>query len=80
MNIASYLGRRFALAAATGYILMFYSERVFWSFWRTENTPLGLFLTWISYSVVAEIALFCIKYFRVRSIPALFLVGALLAG
>jgi hypothetical protein len=70
--------RRLGLAGATGYILYFYSERVFWSFWRTDDSILTALMTWAVYSIVAEICLLAICAFKVRSLPALFIVGALL--
>lgn len=69
--------QRIGIALATGYIWCFTGERVFWSFWRAENTLPDLLLTWLLYSLFAYICLICISEFRVRSFPAIFLVGAL---
>ena len=33
--------RKAAVILANGYILFFFSERVFWSFWRPGDTPLS---------------------------------------
>jgi len=68
---------RLLLALATGYIWFFYSERVFWSFWRVgEDAPFFFLLGWLLYSVAVYICLILIQEFRVRSVWAMFLVGA----
>lgn len=70
------LGRSLGLAAATGYIWMFYSERVFWSFWRASDGIADSLATWLVYAVAALAALIAIRRFRVRSLAAVVLVGA----
>lgn len=69
--------RRVALALATGYIFVYYSELMFWS--RPIEGPLfpsGVGL-WLIYSVEAFVFLTLITAFRVRSFAALLLAGAL---
>jgi hypothetical protein len=72
--------RRFALKLAvnlaTGYILFFYSERMFWSFFRPADKPFDLVLTWIVYSLMAWVFLLLVRTLRIASFPALFLAGA----
>ncbi len=70
--------RRVGLALATGYILLFFAERMFWSHWRPEDDAGSFLATWLVYSIGAEICLLTIRIFRVRDIWAMFLVGALL--
>lgn len=71
--------RQFGLSLATGYVFMFFAERVFWSRWRAGVDDAGsLLATWLLYSVAAAICLVAIRTFRVRSVWAMFLVGALL--
>ena len=73
------LTRRLGLALATGYILLFFAERVFWSHWRDTDDSIAAFLaTWVVYSFAGEICLVVIREFRVRGVWSLFLVGALL--
>jgi len=68
---------RLAVAVATGYIWFFYSERVFWSYWRVGEDTVPIFLlTWVVYSVAAYIGLILIQEYKARSVWALFLVGA----
>jgi hypothetical protein len=68
--------RRIGLAGSVGYILLFYSERMFWSVWRPEDGPASLLATLIVYAIAADISLAAIRWFRVRAASAMFLVGA----
>lgn len=61
---------------ATGYILMFYSEWLFWARVRPEDSLSGWIGAWLLYSIMAYVTLSVIARFRVVSIWALFLVGA----
>lgn len=61
---------------ATGYILVFYSESVFWARVRPEDSWPAWLATWLVYSVLGFVLLTCISRFRVQSIWALFLCGA----
>lgn len=71
--------RRLGLALATGYVFLFFAERMFWSRWRAEADDAGSFLaTWIVYSIAGAICLVAIRDFRVRGIFPMFIVGALL--
>ena len=68
--------KRIFLALSLGYIFFFFSELVFWSFWRPTNTVGEYALTWLFYSVLAYIFLLIVHEFKVRNLLALFLAGA----
>jgi len=70
------LARRAATILATGYILYFYSERLFWSFLRPGDQPGDLILGWLVYSLLAWIFLLLVRQCRVASFPALYVAGA----
>lgn len=70
------LFQRIGLAFITGYIWFFTGERIFWSFFRPGDNPIELILGWVVYSLVAYICLILISSFKIRSIAALFLIGA----
>ena len=61
---------------ATGYIVFFYSERVFWSFLRPGDKPIDFVLGWLVYSLLAWILLLLVRQCRIASFPAMFLAGA----
>ena len=66
------------LTLSTGYILMFFSEQVFWARYRPgQDTPGDLLLTWLAYALIAYVFLSAVRLFRVSQIWALFLCGAL---
>ena len=70
------LGRSLGLTAATGYIWLFYSERMFWSFWRASDGIAEFLATWVVYAVAALASLIAIRRFRVRGLAAVVLIGA----
>ncbi len=67
---------KLAVVLATGYILFFYSERMFWSFPRPGDKLTDLLLTWIVYSIMAWVFLLLVRQCRIAAFPALFLAGA----
>src|SRR4051812_31155712 len=69
--------KRLLSVLACGYILMFYSEHVFWAHIRPEDSLLGYVATWLLYSLLAFVFLAIIGHFHVRSVWAVFLAGAL---
>jgi len=69
--------RSLAFTFLYGYVLMYFSELMFWSKARAEDSLINWLQTWVAYSLVTYIFLSCIKFFRVRSIWALFLCGAI---
>jgi hypothetical protein len=63
--------QKLAVVLATGYILFFYSERMFWSFLRPGDKPADFLLTWIVYSIMAWVFLLVIRKWRIASfLPA----------
>jgi hypothetical protein len=68
--------RKAAVILANGYILFFFSERVFWSFWRPGDTPAEFLVTWMAYGLLGWIFLDLVRRFKVASFPSLFLCGA----
>lgn len=66
-----------ALTLAVGYVLFFYSEMMFWARWRSEDTPSGLMITWLIYSVLAFFVLLLASRFKAGDIYSVFLVGAI---
>lgn len=69
--------RRLALAVVTGYIFIYFSELAFWAR-PTEGTTLpGALEPLLPYSFAAYVFLALVSAFRVRTLAAVFLVGAL---
>jgi hypothetical protein len=65
-----------AIILANGYILFFFSERVFWSFWRPVDNLPEFLITWMAYCLLGWIFLDLVRRFRVTSFSSLFLCGA----
>lgn len=61
---------------STGYIFVFFSEHLFWAHVRADDSLKSWVSTWIAYSLMAFIFLRLVSYFRVKTIWALFLAGA----
>lgn len=61
---------------ATGYILLYYSELMFWARVRPDDSLQGWVSTWLLYSLLGYILLTLIARFRISGIWALFLAGA----
>ena len=72
--------RNLTLALASGYILTFYSEFLFYGQLQDPGTPpptaLDLLLLWAIYSLMAYVVMALIRRYRVASLPALLVVGA----
>jgi hypothetical protein len=68
--------QKLVVVLATGYILFFYSERVFWSFFRPGDKLGDLLLGWLMYSLLAWVFLLLVRQCRIVAFPALFLAGA----
>lgn len=69
--------RRILLVLSVGYILMFFSEHLFWARFRPGSDSWGSYLcTWITYSLAGYATLTLISIFRVRRAAAVFLAGA----
>lgn len=63
-------------SAANGYILMYFSEHVFWARVRPEDSLGDWISGWLVYSLAGYLLLALIATARVRTIWALFLAGA----
>jgi hypothetical protein len=61
---------------ATGYMLMFYSELVFWAHVRPADSLSNWIQTWLAYSLLGFVFLSMLIHFHIRSKWALFLAGS----
>jgi hypothetical protein len=69
--------KRVLLALASGYILVYYGELVFWATPERDGmTAGGILVQWLVYSVFAYAFLCVVSVFRVRSVWAVLLAGA----
>jgi hypothetical protein len=68
--------KRICGVLATGYILMFYSEHMFWAHVRADDSLSGWLMTWLVYSLTGYVFLELVVRFRAHSIWAIFLCGA----
>ena len=66
----------FLAVLATGYILMYFSEILFWARPRPGDSVGGWLGTWLVYSITGFILLSIVGHLHARSIWALFLAGA----
>ena len=71
------LFRKTGIILANGYILFFFSERVFWSFWRPADTLAEFLITWFAYCLLGWLFLDLVKRFKVASFSPLFLCGSI---
>jgi hypothetical protein len=65
-----------ATALLTGYLLCYYSEWMFWAGQARSVDLLDYLFTWLAYSFLAYLFLLTVRYFRVHSLWAVFLAGA----
>lgn len=61
----------------TGYMLFFYSELLFWARPRPGDSLINWLVTWLVYTLAGLAFLTAVAGFRVKSVWALFLCGAL---
>ncbi len=61
---------------AMGYILYFYSERLFWTTIKPTDKSFDLIVGWLLYSSTAYLFLSVTAWFRVRRASSIFLAGA----
>jgi len=66
-----------SLVLGTGYVLFFFSERLFWSLRRPGDDIWTYAATWVVYAFLGYLLLVTIRCFRVRDVWALFLAGAI---
>lgn len=69
--------RNGAVYLATGYVLFFISERIFWSTFRTGDHLGELAVTWLAYSVIACVFVNVVVRFQVTTAATAALAGAL---
>jgi hypothetical protein len=62
---------------ATGYILFFFSERLFWTVWREEDSLSDLTITWLAYSAIAYLFLTVVSWSRAADFWSIYLAGAI---
>jgi hypothetical protein len=65
------------LVLGTGYILLYFSEHLFWGRARPEDSLGEWAVTWMVYSLLGFIFLHLIAHFKVGNLWALFLAGAI---
>lgn len=70
------LTKNLMLVLSTGAILAFFSEHLFWAHVREGDSLLNWVSTWLAYSFVSFLFTSIIVWFRVRSVWAVFLAGA----
>ena len=68
--------RKIVVVFVSGYILFFYSERMFWSFLRPRDKVAEILITWVVYSILAWVVLLLVRQCRIAAFPAVFLAGA----
>lgn len=68
--------KNIVLTLSTGYILFLYSELLFWARIRPGDSLGEWAMTWLAYSLMGFVFLLIVSRFRVKSIWALFLAGA----
>lgn len=61
---------------ATGYVLFFASERLFWSTFRPGDRVGDLLVTWLAYSILGCVFLNLVVRLRCVTVPSVFLAGA----
>ena len=72
---AQHLLRTTSLVLGTGYVLFFFSERMFWAMWRPGD-HIGIYVaTWLLYAFLAYLLQATVRCFRVRDLWGLFLAG-----
>jgi hypothetical protein len=62
---------------ATGYVLFFFSERLFWTVWWPGSSLSDMVITWLAYSALAYLFLAAVRVFRATDIWSVFLGGAI---
>lgn len=69
--------QQFLVSISVGYILFFYSERIFWAVIWPDTSSISLLLTWLAYSAVTYLFLCTITTFRASNASSLYLSGAM---
>lgn len=61
---------------ASGYILFFFSEHLFWTQADPATSRLEYAVSWLAYTLLTALLLTAVQHFRARTVWALFLCGA----
>jgi hypothetical protein len=61
---------------AAGFLLFFFSERLFWTAFKPGDSVADLVITWLAYSVLACVLLNILKRWQVRELSRVALAGA----
>ena len=61
---------------ATGFLLFFFSERLFWTVFKPGDRVMDLVITWLAYSVLACVFLNILKQSAENELPRVALAGA----
>lgn len=69
--------RQFMFVLANGFVLFFFSERLFWTVFGADATLSDLIVTWLVYSAVAYLFLSACWWLRVGGFARVYLSGAL---
>ena len=69
--------KRLAAILASGYILVYFSEHLFWAHIRPGDNWGEWVMVWLAYSLTGYLFLSTVALFRVRSFWGIFLAGAL---
>lgn len=76
MTTVARMARGAAVVLGTGYVLVFFSEVVFWSVWRPGEDPFGRVMAWLLYSLLGYLTLAAIRHFRLADGWDVMLAGA----
>ncbi len=76
MAFARRLIRNLLCALATGFILFVFSERIFWTAWRPNDSLVEQIVMWLLYSVAAYLFLAVVAWSRANDFWSIFLAGA----
>jgi hypothetical protein len=66
----------FGQSLVIGFMLFFFSERLFWSVWREGDSVGDQLITWLAYSAAAYLFLAVVFHFRVSDVWSACLAGA----
>jgi hypothetical protein len=69
--------RSLVLSLSSGYVLMFFSEHMFWARVRPGDTLGNWLQTWLAYSLLAFVFLTAVWHFRAGTLAGLFIAGSL---
>ncbi len=62
---------------SSGYIAFFFSERLFWSYFRPDDTPVELLITWLAYSISIWLIISLMQKYPITNIWDVIIIGAI---